>query len=247
MANEEHLVRLQQGVEAWNAWRLTNPRIQLNLSEADLCKADLSGADLMGATLTGANLHMGATLTGANLHGADLREADLREADLMRANLSGADLWGAHLREANLREAYLSGTDLTGADLQGARLLRTNFEGADLTGCLVYGVSAWDLNLVGTKQLNLVITESDEPVITVDNLEVAQFIYLLLHNEKIREVIDRSPPKRCSSWAGLPPTGRLCSMPYGRAYASGTTCPSCLISRSRQVVISRRRSPLWHT
>jgi hypothetical protein len=27
-------------------------------------------------------------------------------------------------------------------------------------------------------------------VITVDNLEVAQFIYLLLHNEKIREVID---------------------------------------------------------
>jgi hypothetical protein len=30
----------------------------------------------------------------------------------------------------------------------------------------------------------------DEPEITVDNLEVAQFIYLLLHNEKIREVID---------------------------------------------------------
>jgi hypothetical protein len=27
-------------------------------------------------------------------------------------------------------------------------------------------------------------------VITMDNLEVAQFIYLLLHNEKIREVID---------------------------------------------------------
>jgi len=29
-----------------------------------------------------------------------------------------------------------------------------------------------------------------EPEITVDNLEVAQFIYLLLHNEKIRDVID---------------------------------------------------------
>jgi hypothetical protein len=36
---------------------------------------------------------------------------------------------------------------------------------------------------------NLVITREDEPAITVDNLEVAQFIYLLLHNEKIREVI----------------------------------------------------------
>ena len=30
----------------------------------------------------------------------------------------------------------------------------------------------------------------NEPEITVDNIEVAQFIYLLLHNEKIRDVID---------------------------------------------------------
>ena len=41
-----------------------------------------------------------------------------------------------------------------------------------------------------TKQQNLVITPRDEPEITVDNIEVAQFIYLLLHNEKIRDVID---------------------------------------------------------
>jgi hypothetical protein len=36
----------------------------------------------------------------------------------------------------------------------------------------------------------LVITPENEPEITVDNIEVAQFVYLLLHNEKIREVID---------------------------------------------------------
>jgi hypothetical protein len=61
--------------------------------------------------------------------------------------------------------------------------------GADLTGCRIYGVSAWNLKLEGAKQQNLVITQ-DEPKITVDNIEVAQFIYLLLHNEKIRDVID---------------------------------------------------------
>src|SRR5262249_14685140 len=60
----------------------------------------------------------------------------------------------------------------------------------DLTGCFVYGISAWNVKLEGTTQLNLVITPADEPVITVDNLEVAQFIYLLLHNEKIRGVIE---------------------------------------------------------
>jgi hypothetical protein len=36
----------------------------------------------------------------------------------------------------------------------------------------------------------LIITPDDQPEITVDNLEVAQFIYLLLHNSKIRDVID---------------------------------------------------------
>jgi hypothetical protein len=61
---------------------------------------------------------------------------------------------------------------------------------ADLTGCRVYGVSAWGLKLERTKQENLVITRWDEPAITVDNIEVAQFIYLLLHNQKIRDVVD---------------------------------------------------------
>jgi hypothetical protein len=29
-----------------------------------------------------------------------------------------------------------------------------------------------------------------EPEITVDNIEVAQFIYLMLYNQKVRDVID---------------------------------------------------------
>jgi hypothetical protein len=34
------------------------------------------------------------------------------------------------------------------------------------------------------------MTPKDEPEVAVDNIEVAQFVYLLLHNEKIRDVID---------------------------------------------------------
>jgi hypothetical protein len=41
-----------------------------------------------------------------------------------------------------------------------------------------------------TKQQGLIITPQDEPDVTVDDLEVAQFVYLLLHNEKIRRVVD---------------------------------------------------------
>jgi hypothetical protein len=43
-----------------------------------------------------------------------------------------------------------------------------------------------------TKQQNLVITRRDEPAITVDNIEVAQFIYLMPRNQKIRDMIDTS-------------------------------------------------------
>jgi hypothetical protein len=71
-----------------------------------------------------------------------------------------------------------------------ATLVHTDLRGAELTGCHIYGVSAWDLRLKGAKQENLIITPEGAPEVTVDNLEVGQFIYLLLHNEKIRDVID---------------------------------------------------------
>jgi hypothetical protein len=38
--------------------------------------------------------------------------------------------------------------------------------------------------------MNLILTPENKPTITVDNLEMAQFIYLLLDNQKIRVVID---------------------------------------------------------
>jgi hypothetical protein len=57
--------------------------------------------------------------------------------------------------------------------------VNTNLTGADLTDCRIYGVSAWGLKLEGAKQENLIITPEGEPEIMVDDLEVAQFIYLL--------------------------------------------------------------------
>ena len=42
----------------------------------------------------------------------------------------------------------------------------------------------------GARQQNLIITDVGQPTITVDNIEVAQFIYLMLNNQKVRDVID---------------------------------------------------------
>jgi Pentapeptide repeats (8 copies) len=129
-------------------------------------------------------------LSDANLIGANLMGAMLIRASLIGTNLSGANLIGAILNEADLSVANLIGANLGGADLRAAILIDTDFSGADLTGCRIHGVSAWGLKLEGAEQQNLIITRTDEPAITVDNIEVAQFIYLLLHNEKIRDAID---------------------------------------------------------
>jgi hypothetical protein len=195
VANEEHLKILRQGVRVWN---------QCRISRAELHRADLSGADLRGLDLTEVNL-AGTYLDGANLSGAKLSKADLSDADLRKAHLcgahlneanlrgailSGAKLCGANLREANLRHSFLDGANLSKASLHGAILADADLTDADLSGSYVYGISAWNVKLSeGTKQQDLVITPSDEREITVDNIEVAQF-FLLLHNEKIRDIID---------------------------------------------------------
>src|SRR5262249_60071041 len=104
--------------------------------------------------------------------------------------LCGADLRRAALVVAVLTFADLTGADLSGADLEGTPLVGADLTGADLTGCRIYGVSAWDLNLTRAKQQNLVLTRYGEPEITVDKIEVAQFIYLMLDRQNIRDVID---------------------------------------------------------
>ncbi len=234
MANEEHLARLKQGVEAWNQWRDEHPEIrpdfreanlqdaelsEANLQDAELSEANLQDAELSEANLTDANLTradltradlteaglFGAILIDANLAEAGLAEANLLNANLTRANLREAELCGAILINANLAAADLTRADLTEARLYGANLIDANLAAADLTramlveakldgvnltGSRVYGIAAWNVCLAGAQQSDLIITDDHEPVITVDNLEVAQFIYLLLHNEKIREVID---------------------------------------------------------
>jgi Pentapeptide repeats (8 copies) len=162
----------------------------VNLAEADLIDADLVAADLNDANLRGVDLY-GADLTRANCVGANLIDARLFRAKLTEANLSGANLAEADLVETDLREANLSRAKLNSANLETATVVNANLTGADLTGCRIYGISAWDVATdEETKQTGLIITPDDQPAVMVDDLQVAQFIYLLLDREKIRNVID---------------------------------------------------------
>jgi len=162
---------------------------QANLAEATLNRSNLFHANLAGANLSGAELYA-VDLTEANLAHADLSGAKLLEASLIRADLTRANLMQASLIRAEMLSANLTGANLSEANLFEAALVRTNLQRAVLNGCHIYGIAAWSLKLEGAEQSNLIITDSNEPTITVDNLEVAQFIYLLLNNQKVRHIID---------------------------------------------------------
>jgi uncharacterized protein YjbI with pentapeptide repeats len=170
-----------------------------NLSEACFNEANISWtmcthaqwirAKLVGVDFTRAMI-VGCNMIEADLAGSNLELASLHACDLGMVNFRNARFSKTSLTESNLAGALFKDTDAAGVNFEGSILVETDFEGADLSGSRIYGISAWDIKLSGTKMKDLIITKKDKPKVMVDNLEVAQFIYLLLNNEKIRDIID---------------------------------------------------------
>lgn len=175
-----------------------------NLSDARLDRASCHSADFSEATACN------VSLVEANLCLTNLRRTHLEGSNLTKCDFSEAEAVETQFTHATLNDATLYRTDLTAANLQHAQVLRadlalsimvrTELDHANFTNCSVYGVSVWDASLTGTVQKDLRITpvyrypyvgfSTDEPSVTVDDLEVAQFVHLLLRNDRLKSVID---------------------------------------------------------
>lgn len=94
-----------------------------------------------------------------------LGEANLNGANLSEFFLDNVDFREVNLKFANLNDASLKSAVCSNAHFEDAQLSRANLENADFSNSYLEGVDS-------------------------DNIEVAQFIYLLLNNRKIRSVID---------------------------------------------------------
>ncbi|NOT04421.1 MAG: pentapeptide repeat-containing protein [Anaerolineales bacterium] len=173
--------------------------VKASLPEADFREADMSKADLGLAFMAGSNLDEAnltdACLVGTQLYRSSLTRTKLKTAILTGANFMDSNLMDADLRDANLvrvnfTDANLTGVDLTGACLRQTVLVGTKIDKAKISNCEVYGINVWDLDGVFGEQKDLVITPDHVPSITVDNIKVAQFVYLILNNEEIRDAIN---------------------------------------------------------
>ena len=187
---------------------------KVDFTDLDLSNANLTGihyrqggfirSNLRHANFRWSDLHdtwfTDTDLTSAHLSECKLRMANFSGCNAQRTNFVGANLRGANFTEAKLHDATFHGADLTVANFTRAKLLRTDlseaaivqtdFSNALLSGCSVYGCAVWDPVLANTKQENLIITPDGQQAITIDNLKIAQFVYLLLNNPEVRDAID---------------------------------------------------------
>ena len=180
-----HTIIIRRGVSVWNTWRKDNENIIPNLTNAHLAyknldRVNLSTADLRSADLQGASLRE-ANLFKANLSGANLSHANLENSNAEEVNFTYADLRSANLKRSNIIKADLSHANLNNADLRGGKL----------DGCQIFGVSVWNTLLEKAQQKNLRLKHNtEEHVITVDDIQMAIILHLFSKKGGVREILD---------------------------------------------------------
>lgn len=188
--NDAHLEEAHlKGVDLYGA-RLYGARLEFStLDNADAKYALFDGAALQSASFTNASAH-DATFVHANLKQANLSEGNFEHVEFIDSDMNGAILERANFERSSFLKTTLAGARMAGANLTTTSFVDTDLRLADLRGCRTYGLSAWDVQLEGALQQGLIITPDKTAAITVDHLEVAQFVYLILKNASLRDVID---------------------------------------------------------
>jgi len=165
-----------------------------DLSGHDFYKVDFSNTNLNNVLFKGCRFRKaefnGAKIKKCVFDHSNLDSCYLMYANVMESSFKNCSLIKANLGNSNFYKANFSNSSLVSASLQWTKFIETKFGSTDLSNSFVFGSSIWDCDFTAAKQNNIVITKADEPIISIDNIEIGQFIHLLLNNKKLRNVID---------------------------------------------------------
>ena len=214
MADSEHIDLIKSGVETWNSWRTEFPENGPGLRLIDFEKEfresnrgydmpefngyNFSDADFYGVTLRNCDFN-NCVFDGSKIHCSDLcfanfTECSFRGVEMRLARIGSANFYDCTFEDCDFSYTSAGKTGFCGSQIKNCTfdhmsLVQTNFTNASIHSTSVYGTSAWDLVLDGTDQRDIIIA-GENGAVTVDNIEIAQFIYLLINNSRIRDVID---------------------------------------------------------
>jgi len=199
--------------------------LRYNLDGANLKGSDLSNANLINCDLIDTNLNqtklVNTNCAFSNFTKATFIDCNLESSQMALANLIETVCIRASFKNASFTHTLLSGSDLRNTDFTGAKIIMSNlvkcnlekarFENCYLSGSnltssnlnksvirntVIFGTSVWNVTTDESIQENLTITnDQDDSVITLDDLEIANFIYLISNNDKISSAIDKISSK----------------------------------------------------
>jgi len=211
----DYITEIKKGSKSWNDFRITengirpvlrdidfakefpNPSTPYNLPELD--KFDFSNCDLHGCSFRNGTYN-NCKFDSSSINWADLVDAYFYQCSFINVSMRVSKIGNGHFIDCNFENADLSycsaeDTDFTGSKFENTclefiRFVKCNFSETIIYSCFLYGTSTWDIIVEKSKQKDNIITSRDDNLITVDNIELAQFIYLLINNFKLRDVID---------------------------------------------------------
>jgi len=171
------------------AYRGTVIENELVICTTKFFNAKFGGSEISNSTMIGAQC-AGANFADCIVNNSDFGNANLEKSSFHSSKFKNVNFSHSKLCYSDLTNAELNTCNLSNCDLSSANIIETNFENSILNGSYVYGASVWNLKGSIKEQSDLVITPIDDPTIVVENLKIAQFIFLLLENQEIRDVID---------------------------------------------------------
>lgn len=170
----KYIELLSKGAKTWNEWRINHPSISPCLQDVNFFEEFYGGNfyDL------------------PEFHGVDFSSVDFNCSSLRNSIFCNCIFEDSDLSYCSAENTSFRGSTFKNTVLEHISFVESDFSNTELDGCRVYGISSWDLNLQNSKQQDLVITKEGSLEITVDNIELAQFLYLMINNSNLRSVIN---------------------------------------------------------
>ncbi len=203
-------------IKSYSKYALRNHKVEyLSLTVADLSSLDLrdfqifDGYNFKRVLFNSCNLgklkFINCDFKKSQFRNADLREAIFENctfelttfinANLNQSSFHNCKFIGANLSKVEFYKADFTKTTLFNCNLMWSKLIETNFKSSSINLCKVFGASIWNINAEDTLQSNIIITKREEIEVSVDNLEIAQFLYLMINNKNIKNIIENLTSK----------------------------------------------------
>ena len=210
----DYIALPKNGNDKWEAARSSNPAFRADFRDVnfvdvfggpgfydipEFSSVDFSNSDMNMASLRNCMFFDcsfdDACLTFTDLVDAYFMNCTFRRTCMRVSKIGNAEFIGCVFEDCDMsycsaEETSFKGSVFKNTKMEHMSLVHTDFSDTNLDECFLYGISSWDLNLENSIQNNLVITPDDTLSVTVDNIELAQFLYLMINNQRLRDVIN---------------------------------------------------------